>query len=67
MNIEKVASELLEELNKEIGQSKQNAIMLEGAMQGVRLLYQKLGEAAQNDNEKPEGTEKTVKSKKSSK
>lgn len=44
MNMEKVASELLDSLNKDVGQSEENIKTLQGAMRGVQLLFQKLQE-----------------------
>jgi len=46
-NVQKIAEEVLEELSKESIQNADNGKMLQGAMQGVRLLFQKLAAAQQ--------------------
>ena len=47
--MQKLAEGVLEELNKELAQNADNAKMLQGAMQGVRLLFQKLVEEQQEE------------------
>ena len=55
MDIEKTANELIEELNKELSQSQRNNVLLEGAIQGIRLLFQKLNEEqVHNEEEAPQ-------------
>lgn len=42
MDLQKIAQELVDELNGEIKKSQENTTLLNGAVQGVNLLYNRL-------------------------
>lgn len=48
---QKIAEQLLTELNAEIANHKEQAKLMEGAMHGVRLLFQRLSEAQETDEQ----------------
>ena len=63
MNIQSIAEKVLEDLNNDLLNTQDNVKMLQGAMQGVRLLFQKISESqAENEQKADDGQKKDSKS-----
>lgn len=50
MDIQKIAQQLLNDLHKEAKEKAESHILIQGAMQGVELLFSKIKEEGEKEN-----------------